>query len=541
MLEALAQFTEIKIACIVGGTKNINLQAAQLRHADIVVATPGRLLDHVTNTQGVNLDAVETLVLDEADRLLDLGFQDEILELVNSCPKNRQTMLFSATFSTKVDDLIKLSLQHPVRVHVSEMPTSNNKKNKAMEVAPRLEQEFVRVRNEENREAILIALLTRTFRKSVIVFFDTKVTAHRLMIICGLLGINCSELHGNLTQPQRLQALDDFRKNTVDVLLATDVAARGIDISHVQTVINFEMPSQIENYIHRIGRTARAGKGGRSCTLIGEGRRILMKEIIKDTEAKEHKATVIRSRNIPAGVVTHFAAKIQLLESHIEEVLQAEAVARMDRIAEMEAIRAQNLIEHSDEIQARPKREWFASTQQKKLTKEAVAEKQRMIAEKVGTGVHRMTRKKRRAREAMQMENDDNDSDDEAEGNDVPASKKRNVSNIKAEVRKQKRMQAEKDKELAEKSIRDIDLEKERRSQQKKKKKASSSGDAIGDGSLFDEDRVSFAKKKVQKEKETSSTPPKSSFHFRGYDPDKKLGKRKGHKAFKSKSKFKRR
>lgn len=150
-----------------------------------MVATPGRLLDHVTNSTGVTLDDVEFLVLDEADRLLDLGFQDEVHELIRTCPPERQTMLFSATMTTKVDDLVKLSLKRPVRVKVSDKRTSAAE----VEVAPRLEQEFVRVRvgNEGvNREGMLLALLSRSFKTRTIVFFDTKVAAHRLMILCGL-------------------------------------------------------------------------------------------------------------------------------------------------------------------------------------------------------------------------------------------------------------------------------------------------------------------------------------------------------------------
>ena len=140
------------------------------------------------------MDDVEFLILDEADRLLDLGFQDEVHEIIKSCPTERQTMLFSATMSTKVDDLIKLSLKRPVRISA----TDKNKKtgqssNNGVEIAPRLEQEFIRIRagNEGvNREGMLLALLTRTFKSRTIVFFDTKVAAHRLMIICGLCGIN---------------------------------------------------------------------------------------------------------------------------------------------------------------------------------------------------------------------------------------------------------------------------------------------------------------------------------------------------------------
>jgi len=221
MMTTLAQFTKLQATLIVGGAKNVNAQAAELRsRPDVIVATPGRLLDHVLNSPGVTLQDVEFLVLDEADRLLDLGFQEEVHEIVRACPIQRQTLLFSATMNTKVDDLVRLSLKRPVRVRIS----NTNEKN---QVAPRLEQEFVRVRagNEGiNREGMLLALLTRTFTGQTIVFFDTKATAHRLMILCGLCGIHCTELHGNLTQPQRLTALEDFRQGHVDVLLATDLA-----------------------------------------------------------------------------------------------------------------------------------------------------------------------------------------------------------------------------------------------------------------------------------------------------------------------------
>lgn len=198
---------------------------------------------------------MEFLVLDEADRLLDLGFQEEVFEIVKSCPVQRQTLLFSATMNTKVDDLVNLSLKRPVRIRVSDKNGSSASND--VEVAPRLEQEFIRVRagNEGvNREAMLLALLTRTFTTQTIVFFDLKSQAHKLMILCGLCGIRCAELHGNLSQAQRLEALESFRKGEVNVLLATDLAGRGLDIQNVDTVINFEMPQQVATYIHRIGK-----------------------------------------------------------------------------------------------------------------------------------------------------------------------------------------------------------------------------------------------------------------------------------------------
>jgi ATP-dependent RNA helicase DDX27 len=445
--------------------------------------------------------------------------------------------------NTKVDDLIKLSLKRPVRIRISDK--HSNSSGKDLEVAPRLEQEFVRIRSGNegvSREAMLLALLTRTFPTQTIVFFDTKVKAHRMMIVCGLCGIKCAELHGNLTQAQRLEALEQFRKGEVDVLLATDLAARGLDISRVETVINFEMPNQVETYIHRIGRTARAGRAGRSCTLIGEGRRHLMKEIMKDASDREKSSSnengqnctqtaVIRSRSIPAAVVGHFVKKIESLEEHIEEVLQAEAVARLDRIAEMEASKAQNIIEHSDEIMSRPQRQWFASEKVKKMTKEAAAEKARLIADKVGTGNHRMTRKKRRAREASEMVDKGDSGVDEDGSESKPA-----LPSIKKLAREHKRELHAKEKVMSNKSIHDADMERA-----SKKRKGRTGLDALGDSNLFGEEKITYA---LKKKKTDNEERPHSAYTFHGYDTSKdgmKKGKKKSHHKFKSKSKYKRR
>jgi len=543
MISTLSQFTKITSVLIVGGSKNMNAQISELRtRPQIIVATPGRLLDHVTNSAGVSLEDVEFLVLDEADRLLDLGFQEEVNELIKACPIDRQTLLFSATMNTKVDDLIILSMKRPVRIRISGKG-SNSSNGRDLEVAPRLEQEFIRVRSGNegvNREAMLVALLTRTFSTQTIVFFDTKAKAHRMMILCGLCGIQGAELHGNLTQAQRLEALEKFRKSEVEILLATDLAARGLDISRVETVINFEMPNQVETYIHRIGRTARAGRRGKSCTLIGEGRRHLMKEIMKDASDKKKIANdetstnhpqnaVIRSRSIPAAVIAHFVKKIRSLEPHVEEVLQAEAVARMDRMAEMEVMRAQNIIEHSDEIKSRPQRHWFASEKEKKNTKEAAMDKARHIAEKVGTGMHRMTRKKRRAREAREMFEGDGEDDDDRPDFQPELSMQKAARDHKRDI-------YDKEKVKSGKSIHDEDVE---RAARKKLRRIGS--DALGDSGLFAEEKIAYAPKKSTGDGEERA---QSAYNFRGFNPEtdgKKKPKQKAHHKFKSKSKYKRR
>ncbi|GFH45457.1 ATP-dependent RNA helicase DDX27 [Chaetoceros tenuissimus] len=552
MMNAIGKFTDLRAALIVGGSKNINSQAAELRtRPDVVVATPGRLIDHLVNSSGVDLDDLEFLVLDEADRLLDLGFQDEIHEIVKSCPSERQSLLFSATMGTKVDELIKLSLKRPVRVHVSAKDKKDSDSADGVEVANRLEQEFVRVRasNEGvNREAMLLALLTRTYTKRVIVFFDTKADAHRLMILAGLCGIKCAEIHGNLTQVQRLEALEQFREGAVDVLLATDLAARGLDISSVEAVINFEMPSQVETYVHRIGRTARAGRAGKACTLIGEGRRQLMKAVMKDAEQKRRieekrknrndassSTGAIRSRTIPTAVLKHFAAKIVSLEPHLKEVMAAEAVAKMDRIAEIEAKRAQNLIAKGDKKDdAQMKREWFTSHQERISAKERYKQKQEEIKAKIGTGMHRMTRKKRRMREAKEeiaaMQEETREHYEET-GEMSKKIMTQNAMKASAKAQKRQLMEQEQDKFMASIVEEDMKQEKKRKQKEKsekKKKRGAFASDALGDSGLFDDERVA----QVQK----------SAFEFQGYDPDKqRKHKAKSHHGFKSKSKFKRR
>lgn len=460
---------------------------------------------------------------------------------------------------TKVDDLIKLSLKRPLRIHVSTKNGANGGNSGEVEVANRLQQEFVRVRasNEGiNREAMLLALLTRTFTSRTIVFFDTKVDAHRLMIICGLCGIKCAELHGNLTQVQRLEALENFREGSVDVLLATDLAARGLDISSVEAVVNFEMPGQVESYVHRIGRTARAGRAGKACTLIGEGRRQLMKAVMKDAEqkrsmeqskAKKGKSKVlaatgvIRSRTIPTAVLKHFAAKIISLDPHIKDVYAAEAVARMDRIAEMEAHKAQNLIRHGDDIRSRPQREWFASNKDKVSAKERYLQKQEEIKAKVGTGVHRMTRKKRRMREAKAEFDAMQEEAVELYEETGQQSKKVMTQNaMKSTAKSFKRDLQEKQQLRDTKSLHEEDIERKQKRKKQKltgKRKGVFATDALGDSDLFGDEAVAYAAKPDK------VTVAKSSYEFTEYDPNKPVrkNKAKGHHGFKSKSKYNRR
>lgn len=275
-------------------------------------------------------------------RLLDLGFREELEEIVKYCPINRQTMLFSATMTSGVDDLAKLSLKRPIRIKTQGDATT---------VAPKLVQEFVRVRKEDDREAMLASLICRNFNTRVIIFFETKKDAHRFYILMTILEptLSICELHGDMTQPQRESALQRFVRGDCEIMVATDVAARGLDISSIQTVINAEMPRSTSTYVHRVGRTARAGKHGRSVTLVSDARRKVMKDLLK-TDASGVGGTNgvgVLSRTIPVAIITHYVSKIASIEGQITEFMQEEHVKNQTDAAYREVERAENLVNYA--------------------------------------------------------------------------------------------------------------------------------------------------------------------------------------------------
>ncbi|KAI0651840.1 DEAD-domain-containing protein [Trametes meyenii] len=359
----LAAHTDVRFALVVGGL-SVKAQEATLRtRPDVVIATPGRLIDHLRNSPTFTLDALDILVLDEADRMLEDGFEAELTEIIKSCPTSRQTMLFSATMTDSVDELVRMSLNKPVRLFVDPKRVT----------ARGLLQEFVRVRagKEAERSALLAALCKRTFKSRVIIFYRSKKLAHQMRIVFSLLGMKCDELHGDLSQEQRLKALQQFRDGHVDYLMATDLASRGLDIKGIETVINYDMPGQLAQYLHRVGRTARAGRKGRSVTLVGEADRKMLKAAIKHSSSEDQ----VRHRQVPPEVVAKWAQKLEGLKGDISEVLQEEKVEKHLRQAEMELNKGQNMIEHEAEIFSRPARTWF-QTGKEKAQSEAVSKQQ---------------------------------------------------------------------------------------------------------------------------------------------------------------------
>ncbi|KAG8754348.1 nucleolar DEAD-box protein required for synthesis of 60S ribosomal subunit [Serendipita sp. 396] len=359
----LAVHTDVRFALVVGGL-SLKTQETTLRsRPDVVIATPGRLIDHLRNSPIFNLDSLDVLVLDEADRMLSDGFADELTEIVKACPKSRQTMLFSATMTDSVDELVRMSLDKPVRLFVD--PKRSTAKG--------LVQEFVRVKagREPDRAALLVALCKRTFKEKVIIFFRSKKLAHQMRIMFGLLDLPAEELHGDLTQEQRLSSLQRFRDGKVNYLMATDLASRGLDIKGIETVINYDMPGQFAQYLHRVGRTARAGKRGRSVTLVGEADRKMLKAAIKHG-ADEDK---VRHRIVPPDAVEKWSTQLESLQDNVKHILEEEKESKHMRKAEMELQKGENLLKYEEEIHSRPARTWFQSSKEK-LKSQEISRKQ---------------------------------------------------------------------------------------------------------------------------------------------------------------------
>lgn len=246
----------LKSAEIFGGVK-IEPQVKMLRHGvDILVATPGRLLDHA-NQKTVDLSSVEILVLDEADRMLDMGFIHDVRRVLKLLPTKRQNLLFSATFSAKIKDLADSILNSPVMIEVARRNSS----------AEQVAQVIYNVDRERKAE-LLSHLIKSQDWQQVLVFTRTKHGANRLAEKLDKEGIKANAMHGNKSQSARTKALANFKNGSVRVLVATDIAARGIDIDQLPHVVNFELPNVPEDYVHRIGRTARAGCEGEAASLV---------------------------------------------------------------------------------------------------------------------------------------------------------------------------------------------------------------------------------------------------------------------------------
>src|SRR6267154_1246051 len=250
-LERFGHGRHVRSAVVIGGVgMNPQIQAFQ-RGVEVIVATPGRLNDHL-DQRTARLDQVEVLVLDEADRMLDMGFLPQLRRILQHVPKKRQSLLFSATMAGEVQEFAREHLQHPVRVEVARSGTTSE----------RAEQQVFLV-GEEEKVALLLALLQQD-ELSTLVFTRTKRRADRVGKALARGGHQVAVIHADRSQSQRRQSLEGFRSGKYRVLVATDIAARGIDVAEIGHVINFDLPHVPEDYVHRIGRTARAEASGRA-------------------------------------------------------------------------------------------------------------------------------------------------------------------------------------------------------------------------------------------------------------------------------------
>ena len=283
------QFLNLRHLAVYGGV-SINPQIDVLRRGvDILIATPGRLLD-LMNQRMVDLGSVEFLVLDEADRMLDMGFVRDIRSIVSALPRERQSLFFSATMSESVSSLTNDFLNNPVRMEITPDVVAVEK----------IDQSLFFI-DQENKLDLLLDLMGQEKMNCTLIFVGMKHKADKIAMILRRKGISADAIHGNKSQHQRMRALSDFKAGKVKVLVATDIAARGIDVHNISHVINYDLPNEPENYVHRIGRTARAGAKGIAYSFCEARDRDFLHEIERVTKNKtreeEHKYHSVTAKN----------------------------------------------------------------------------------------------------------------------------------------------------------------------------------------------------------------------------------------------------
>jgi len=279
-VKAYSEFLDIRSAVIFGGV-NQRPQVATIRNGvDILIATPGRLID-LQNQGLLSLSKIEILVLDEADRMLDMGFKRDIDKIMSLMPSRRQNLLFSATFSREIKNLANSILHHPVLVEATPENTT----------VDAIEQKVYRVAKAKKTD-LVIKLISEGNWKQVLVFNRTKHGANKLCKKMVSAGISAAAIHGNKSQGARTKALAGFKNGSVRVLVATDIAARGLDIPLLPHVVNFELPNISEDYVHRIGRTGRAGASGEAISLVSADETTYLRDIEKLVGIKIPKEVV---------------------------------------------------------------------------------------------------------------------------------------------------------------------------------------------------------------------------------------------------------
>ncbi len=262
------------VACVYGGASMVN-QITALKKAKIVVGTPGRIMDHMRR-RTLRLSSVKLVVLDEADVMLNMGFREDIETILRSVPKSRQTVMFSATIPPAIRAITKTYLKEPEFVEIGELNTTLKE----------ITQTYIRVTPTGKRQA-LIELVAKLSPKGCIVFCNTKSMAELVSRMLVNKGFNARALHGDMKQSERKRTLDDLKLRTIDILVASDVAARGLDIDDLDYIFNYDLPQDVEYYIHRIGRTGRAGKTGNALSIVSNSDELVLLKKYREATKSE--------------------------------------------------------------------------------------------------------------------------------------------------------------------------------------------------------------------------------------------------------------
>lgn len=418
MLESMNKFIMPKISysTIIGGSSLKKQEAELMDKPDIVVATPGRLLDIVMNSKSIYFNHIDTIIFDEADKLLEMGFTEMIEEILKNIKKdsdveNVQTCLFSATLTKDIKRLATLALREPKLISEAKQQNSVNaylklshyivkvpeiekikreepkkdkkgkkfedsdsdgsdsddsddsedeKEQKEPEAPKTMAIVNTKGRVQRIRESIILSLALKTFTKKTIIFLNTKTQCHRMFVLFTFFGLKSAEVHGNLNQRQRMESVEKFQAGDVDFLLATDLLGRGLDIYNVQCVINFSFPNEESRYVHRVGRTARAGNSGVAITLCDESEKKQTNKVVK--KCKGTAKTYSYAKQLKDTVFT----LINLLDEPLNALIQEERTDFQLEKAEIDLKKAQNIMSYQDEIYNRPKKEWFQSRKQQK-------------------------------------------------------------------------------------------------------------------------------------------------------------------------------
>ena len=315
-LTRIAKYSKLSILPVYGGQPIERQIKALIKGVDIVVGTPGRIQDHI-NRKSLHLENIQFLVLDEGDEMLDMGFIDDIENILQFTNKDRQTMLFSATMPGPIKKLAQKYMKSDLK-HIEII--------KNTVTVEKIEQYYFEVKSRDRLE-VLCRILDADDPKSAIIFANTKRAVDELVETLQVRGYNVEGMHGDMNQNHRLNTLRKFKQGTLEVLVATDVAARGIDVENVTHVINYDLPQDLESYVHRIGRTGRANKDGIAYSLVTPREYIVLKNIEKFTKSK------IRRKNIPT-VDDIYEAKYNTLLSKVRDIIEKEEHKSLIPLAE---------------------------------------------------------------------------------------------------------------------------------------------------------------------------------------------------------------